>query len=120
MHPSVTVTRSATGTMTSCAVRSENSMAPESSPCSSRSTPSAWECSTMDCTSSAVNADATSSFGSTPVARTAWFASQLSATMTGRSTRPIHTSGGPNHMTAVSGPETARFFGTISPSTTCR
>ncbi|MNW62666.1 hypothetical protein D3C74_408100 [compost metagenome] len=106
--------------MTSAAVRSENSMAPESSPCSSRSRPSACECSTIDWTSSAVNTDATSSLGSTPAQRTTWFASQLSATMIGLRMRPRTTSGGPNHMTAFSGPATARFLGTISPSTTCR
>ena len=95
-------------------------MAPESSPCASSISPSACDSSTMERTSCAVKAEATSSLGSTPNRRSTWLASQLSAAITGRRTRPSHTSGGPNHSTARSGPATARFLGTISPSTTCR
>ena len=71
-------------------------------------------------TSSAVKAAATSSLGSMPTARRPRFAIQLRTTISGCTTRAIHTSGGPKISTARSGPETARFLGTISPSTTWR
>ena len=105
--------------MTSSAACSENSMAPASKPDVSSSVPSALDRSTIDCTSSAVNALATSSRGSTPSNRTMQFAAQLSAAMMGRSTRAITTSGGPSSSAARSGFDTAAFLGTISPMITC-
>ena len=45
---------------------------------------------------------------------------QLSSTITGRRTRTTIVSGGASASTARSGPASAMFFGTISPSTTCR
>src|SRR5690606_34401593 len=116
--PIGTVVSSSRPTMTSPAEASENSIAPVISPTSSSRTPSARERSTIEATSSAVNAAATSSLGSTPIMRSTMLAIQLSSRMTGEATRLIHTSGGPNHRAARSGVDTARFFGTISPSTT--
>ena len=44
----------------------------------------------------------------------------FSATMIGRNRRARNTSGGASSSTARSGTENERFFGTISPNTTCR
>ena len=75
---------------------------------------------TMVVTSSRVNVEAASSFGSTPKSRTAWLAIQFNATITGWNRRETQTSGVASISTARSGTENARFFGTISPNTTCR
>jgi len=95
-------------------------MAPVSRPSSSTIRPSARDRSTIDATSSAVKADATSSLGCTPTARSTRFATQFSTRISGEMTREINTSGGPNQRAARSGLVTARFFGTISPITTWR
>src|SRR5665254_7660 len=63
VQPRASDTRSATGTITSPAVRSENWMAPASRPCVSCSNPSACERSTIDRTSSTVNAEERGGFG---------------------------------------------------------
>ena len=75
---------------------------------------------TIVVTSSRVKVDAASSLGSTPNRRTAWLAIQFSATITGWNRRETQTSGVASMSTARSGTENARFFGTISPNTTCR
>ena len=74
----------------------------------------------MVCTSSSVNALVASFFGSTPNRRSTPFATALRATITGRKTVATATSGGARISTARSGSENEMFFGTISPSTTCR
>ena len=75
---------------------------------------------TIVVTSSSVNVDAASSLGSTPKRRTAWLAIQLRVTITGWNSLETQTSGVASMSTARSGTENARFFGTISPNTTCR
>ena len=64
--------------------------------------------------------EATSSFGSRPSARTAWLAIQFNATTIGRIALEMSMSGGARNNTALSAIETEKFFGTISPTVTCR
>ena len=88
-------------------------MAPEIRPTSSSSTPSARDRCTIEATSCAVNAETTSSFGSTPIIRSTTLAIQLRARITGDATRLIHTSGGPNHRAAA---PASRRRGSSAPS----
>ena len=69
----------------------------------------------MCATSSAVNADATSSLGSTPNSRTSAFDSQSMALMTGATTRETMTSAGTRATAARSGRAIEMFLGIISP-----
>ena len=87
---------------------------------SSRIAPSPSDSSTIEATSSRVNAEATSSLGSTRISRSTPLAMALSSTTTGRSTCTMNHIGGPSTTAARSGLAIAMFFGTISPSTTCR
>ena len=82
--------------------------------------PSRRDSATKPATSSRVKALVTSSRGSTPTARSVTLANQFSSAIAGRSARTIMASGGARISAARSGPASARFFGTISPSTTCR
>ena len=84
------------------------------------SRPSRRDWSTIVATSSSVNVDAASAFGCTPNSRTTPFAAAFSVRITGYSTFDSHTRGVARSSTARSGSENARFFGTISPKTTCR
>ena len=69
----------------------------------------------MCATSSAVNADATSSLGSTPNSRMPAFDSQSIAEMTGASTRDTITSAGTRATAERSGRAIEMFLGIISP-----
>ena len=69
----------------------------------------------MWATSSAVNADATSSLGSTPNRRTSALDSQSMTWMTGATTLDTMTSGGTRRTAARSGRAIEMFFGIISP-----
>ena len=62
----------------------------------------------------------TSSFGSIRISFRMWFADQLSATITGFTSRAMNISGGASSRAALSATETEMFFGTISPMVTCR
>ena len=104
----------------SAAFLSVNSSAAETVPAASWRMPSMRDWFTIVVTSSSVNVDAASSLGSTPKRRTAWLAIQLRVTITGWNSRETQTSGVASMSTARSGTENARFFGTISPNTTCR
>ena len=84
------------------------------------STPSRVEVATIVATSSTVKALVASFSGSTRKMRSTPFAVALSAPMIGRNTVATATSGGASRSTARSGTENDRFFGTISPNTTCR
>ena len=86
----------------------------------SESTPSRVDCCTMPATSSRVKVLVASSLGSTRQSRSTLLASALRVQMIGRKTRDTKTSGGASISTARSGTEKERFFGTISPNTTCR
>ena len=86
----------------------------------SLSTPSLVEVATMVATSSTVKALVASSLGSTLKQRSTPLAVEFNATMMGRNTIETATSGGARMSAARSGTENERFFGTISPTTTCR
>src|SRR5689334_5410389 len=107
-------------TMTSRTFFSVNSNAAVSAPVLSISTPSRVDWLTVVATSSSVKVLAASSFGSTPNRRSTPLAVALSATMIGRTARPMATSGGASSSVALSGIENEMFFGTISPNTTWR
>ncbi len=116
-----TVISSSSGTPTSRAFLSENSSAASTRPYRSAATsPSLWDSVTICCTSSAVKAAPTSSFGSIPIARTKAFETQSIARMIGLAMCMTRMSGGTSQVAAFSGPAMARFFGIISPMTTCR
>ena len=108
------------GTITRDAVCSENSSAPVMSPASSSTSPWRVDSCTIDCTSSRVKEEVTSSFGSIRISFRMWLADQFRATMTGFTSRAMNIRGGASSRTARSGSEKDRFFGTISPNTTCR
>ncbi len=69
----------------------------------------------MCATSSAVNAEATSSLGSTPKSRMPALASQSIAWMTGASTRATMTRAGTSATAERSGRAMEMFLGIISP-----
>ena len=75
---------------------------------------------TMWETSAAVNAEAISLRGSIPRSRTTLLAMASMTAMNGRSSRVRANSGGTRMRAARSGEEIDRFFGIISPITTCR
>ena len=99
---------------------SVNSTAAVTVPARSSSTPSIRDWLTMVATSSRVNVEVASSFGSTRNSRRMLFEIQFSDTMIGWKTFDTPTSGVASSSTARSGSVNARFFGTISPNTTCR
>ena len=85
---------------------------------SSSRTPSAVDRSTIEATSAALKAAATSSLGSRPIRCSVQLAKPLSAVITGPKTWETHTRGGASSRTAFSGAAIDMFLGTISPQTT--
>ncbi len=82
--------------------------------------PSPRDSSTSAATSSRVKLELTSSFGSIRSSRSTPLAARFMPAITGRSTVTTASIGGLRTSAARSGPASAMFFGTISPSTTWR
>ena len=111
---------SASGTSTSCTFWSVKSKARSRVPDWSLRVPSRRDCSMMPATSLRVKVLVASSLGSTWKSRSTPLAMPLRTAITGRKSRETATSGGARRSAARSGTENDRFFGTISPNTTCR
>lgn len=80
----------------------------------------AWaECRARETSSPGVRAEASSSVGSTPKARTSRLATALSAAMTGRNRRENTCCGPATKRATCIGFDTAQFLGTSSPMTIC-
>ena len=86
----------------------------------SPSRPSPRDSSTIAATSSRVKLELTSSLIRTPTSLSTAAATALMTTITGRSTVTMPQTSGASTSAARSGPASAMFLGTISPSTTCR
>ena len=103
--------------MTSCAECCENARVRESRVAVPASRlPSLAERRTSEASSSAVRAPLSSSFGSTPIARRSVFAELLRKTIAGRNTVVKAHWNGMTSLAVCRGSESAKFFGTSSPT----
>lgn len=108
------------GVITCCAVSSARDSVRTNRSAVSCSRAPAWaECRASDTSSPGVRADASSSAGSTPRARTKRLATVFRPAMTGRNRRAKACWGPATKRATCNGRDTAQFLGTSSPITIC-